>query len=498
MSEKIVSMNNIVKEFSGVRVLDTVNFNIYEGKIMALIGENGAGKSTLMKILTGVYTKTSGDVLLNGNQVNFLSTKDSQNNGIAIIHQELNLIQHLSIGENIFLGREPVTKAKNIKWKQLYDESQKWLEKLGLKENPRELIKNLSVGKQQLVEIAKALSLNAKIIIMDEPTGALSVSETEKLFCVIKELKVQGNSIVYISHRLKEIFEICDYVTVLRDGELIGEKPIGDLDEDKIIEMMVGRKLSEQYPRIPYHPGKIVLEVKGLTNQYVQDTSFNLHQGEILGIAGLMGAGRTELVRTIYGIYKKDKGEIILNNRKVNIHNPKDALTQGIAYVSEDRKTNGIILGLNVRENITLAALRSYSGKIGIIKKSKEEDAAQGYIRSMSIKTYNTKQILKYLSGGNQQKVSLAKNLNTNPKVLILDEPTRGVDVGAKKEIYELINKFKQDGMSIIMISSEIPEILGMSDRIMVMHEGKITGTLTIEDASQESIMSLAIGKEVS
>lgn len=497
MSTKIISMNNIRKEFSGVHVLKGVDFNIYDGKIMALLGENGAGKSTLMKILTGVYEKTSGEVLLAGKEVNFADTKESQDAGIAIIHQELNLIRHLSIGENIFLGREPITKMRNINWKQLYEESRKWLDKLGLKEDPRELVGNISVGKQQLVEIAKALSLNAKVIIMDEPTGALTVSETEKLFEVIRELKEQGHSIVYISHRLKEIFEICDDVTVLRDGELIGERSIEGLDEDQIIEMMVGRKLEEQYPRITCNPGEVVLDVKDVSNQFVKDVSFQLHECEILGIAGLMGAGRTELARTLYGIYPKGRGEVVLNNKKVALRNPKEALSQGIAYVSEDRKANGIVLGLSVRENVTLASLKSYSGIIGNISKAKEEKAAQDYIASMSIKTSGTKQLIKYLSGGNQQKVSLAKNLDANPKVLILDEPTRGVDVGAKKEIYELINQFKKEGMSIIMISSEIPEILGMSDRIMVMHEGKIMGTLSREEATQEKIMSLAVGKDV-
>ncbi|NLM73438.1 MAG: ATP-binding cassette domain-containing protein [Clostridiaceae bacterium] len=497
MPEKIISMKNICKDFSGVQVLKNVDFNIYDGKIMALLGENGAGKSTLMKILTGVYTKTSGEIYLNGKEVNFRSTKDSQDSGIAIIHQELNLIRHLSIGENIFLGREPVTRTGRIKWKQLYEESKVWLEKLGLDEDPRELVGNISVGKQQLVEIAKALSLNAKVIIMDEPTGALTVSETERLFSVIRELKAQGHSIVYISHRLKEIFEICDDVTVLRDGELIGEKSIDELDEDKIIEMMVGRKLNEQYPRIVSQPGDVLLEVKDLTNRYVQNVSFKLRQGEILGVAGLMGAGRTELARTIYGIYKKDSGEIVLENRSLRIHHPTDALKNGIAYVSEDRKANGIHLGLSVRENITMASLGSYCGKIGNISKSEEEKSANHYIKSMHIKVSGTRQLLKHLSGGNQQKVSLAKNLDAKPKVLILDEPTRGVDVGAKKEIYELINQFKQQGMSIIMISSEIPEILGMSDRIMVMHEGRVTGIIDRETATQEKIMSLAVGKDV-
>lgn len=497
MLDMIVSMKQITKEFSSVRVLEHVDFNVYRGKIMALVGENGAGKSTLMKILTGVYSKTEGEILLNGEMVNFLNTRDSQSHGISIIHQELNLVRHLSIAENIFLGREPLTRIHSIDWKKLHSDALFWLEKLGLQEDPKELIGNISVGKQQLVEIAKALSLNAKVIIMDEPTGALTVSETKKLFEVIRELKEQGQSIVYISHRLNEIFEICDDVTVLRDGQLIAERPIDGVNEDQIIEMMVGRKLTEQYPRISCEPGEVVLEVKEITNQFVRNVSFQLRKGEILGIAGLMGAGRTELSRTIYGIYTKDNGEVWLNGRLLKINSPKDALDQGIAYVSEDRKNNGVLLGMDVKENITLSSLKSFSGKMGRIRKSQEEEVAGQYIESMSIKTSGTGQLLRYLSGGNQQKVSIAKNLHTNPKILILDEPTRGVDVGAKKEIYELINDFKVQGMSILLISSEIPEILGMCDRIIVMHEGEITGILPRENANQETIMSLAVGKDI-
>ena len=497
MAEKIVSMKNIIKEFSGVRVLNNVDFNIYKGSVMGLVGENGAGKSTLVKILTGVYVKTSGQVYLDEKPVEFKTTKESQDNGVAIIHQELNLVRDLSIGENIYLGREPVGTGGRIKWKKLFEDSKVWIEKLGLKEDPRELVKNLSVGKQQLVEIAKALSLDARIIIMDEPTGALTLSETDSLFQVIKELKNAGQSIVYISHRLNEIFEICDHVTVLRDGALVGEKPIQDLNEDKIIEMMVGRKLSEQYPRVDTKHGDVVLKVNKLTNRFITDVSFELKKGEILGIAGLVGAGRTELARTIYGVYHPDSGEIILNNKAVNIKNPKDALENGIAYLSEDRKGNGIILGMDLIENVTLSSLDKYTTKLGNIDKQKEEKSTDSYIKSMSIKAASKKQLLQFLSGGNQQKVALAKNLDANPKILILDEPTRGVDVGAKKEIYELINEYKKEGMSILMISSEIPEILGISDRVMVMHEGKVTGTMDIADASQEKIMTYAVGKEV-
>lgn len=497
MHKKIVTMSKITKEFSGVAVLNMVDFNIYEGRIMALLGENGAGKSTLMKILTGVYERTSGEISLNGEPVEFKDTKESQDKGIAIIHQELNLIGHLSIGENIFLGREPINKLGKIDWKRLYSEAEKWISMLGLNESPKQLVNNISVGKQQLVEIAKALSLNAKIIIMDEPTGALTISETEKLFSVIQQLKEQNHSIVYISHRLEEIFRICDDITVLRDGALIAEVPITNVNEEQLIEMMVGRKLEEQYPKVDSQIGEVIFEVKGLTNGFVKDVSFNLKKGETLGIAGLMGSSRTELARTIYGIYKKDKGEIFINGNKVNINTPKDAIRTGITYVSEDRKANGIVLGMSVGENITLTSLKNISGKFGHVYKSKEEEITKDYIKNLSIKTSGPKQLVKYLSGGNQQKVSIAKNLFAEPSILILDEPTRGVDVGAKKEIYDLINKFKKAGMSIIMISSEIPEVLGMSDRVLVMHEGRVSGILDIEDANQESIMSLAVGKGV-
>ena len=492
----IVSMKNINKEFSGVKVLKNVDFNIYKGRVMALVGENGAGKSTLMKILTGVYLKTEGEIYLDGKSVNFIDTNASQNAGIAIIHQELNLIQDLSIGENIFLGREPVFRGK-IQWSKLYKNAEFWLEKLGLSENPRELVKNISVGKQQLVEIAKALSINANVIIMDEPTGALTPAETEKLFEVIRDLINDGKSIVYISHRLQEIFEICDDVTVLRDGELISQKKIEELREENIIEMMVGRKLSEQYPWIETETGDAILKIEDLSNQFVKNVSFSLKKGETLGVAGLMGSSRTELMRTIYGIYPYTKGEIFLSDTKLKINSPMDALKYGIAYVTEDRKSNGIISEMNVRENITLSSLNLFEEKFGFINKSQEETSSLDYIKNMSIKTTGTSQLLKFLSGGNQQKVSIAKSLLTKPQILILDEPTRGVDVGAKKEIYEIINKFKSEGMSIIVVSSDIPEILGISDRIMVMHEGRVSGFLNRNNATQESIMTLAVGKEV-
>jgi ribose transport system ATP-binding protein len=495
VSESIILMKGITKEFPGVKALKSVDLNIYKGKIMALLGENGAGKSTLMKILTGVYEKTSGEIFLNGESVQIKNTREAQNMGIAIIHQELNLISNLSIGENIFLGREPVNSFGKIEWKKLYNASKLIMDRLGITERPETLVSKLSIGKQQMIEIAKALSLNAQVIIMDEPTGALTDKETSNLFKVIEELKSEGRSIVYISHRLKEIFQICDDVTILRDGQFIAEHPINEVNEDRIIELMVGRKLSEQYPRISCQTGDTLLEVKNLTNSYVKDISFSIKSGEIVGLAGLMGSGRTELARTLYGIYGKESGEVLLKGKEVNIKSTGQAIQNGISYVSEDRKGNGVVLGLNIKENISLSVLQKLSGLFGIINKKKEADAALDSIRSMSIKTSGVTQLVKNLSGGNQQKVSLSKSLMTSPRILILDEPTRGVDVGAKKEIYDIINRFKQDGMSIIMISSEIQEILGMSDRIMVMHEGRISGCLDREKADQENIMRLAVGQ---
>ena len=487
-------MRAITKEFPGVKALENIYFNIYEGKVMALLGENGAGKSTLMKILSGVYQADAGEIYFAGKQMIFKSPKDSQDTGIAIIHQELNLIPQLTIGENIFLGREPVNSFKKINWKKLFGDSRQLLKRLGVEKEPRELVSDLSIGEQQMVEIAKALSLNAKIIIMDEPTDALTDKETTALFKVINELRNDGCSIVYISHRLKEVFEICDMATIMRDGKLIHEDYVENLNEELLIEMMVGRKLEEQYPRVNTKISEIALEIKNLSNQYVDDISFTLKKGEILGIAGLMGAGRTELAKTIYGAIPVEKGEIIIGGKKCRIQSPKDALEHGIAYVSEDRKAQGLILDLSIKENMSLSDLKQFQRISFMIDGLKEENVVHHYVEKMSIRTPSIHQIVRKLSGGNQQKVSIAKGLMTNPTILILDEPTRGVDVGAKKEIYDLINQFKADGMSVMIISSELPEILGMCDRIAVMYSGRLTGNFDREEATQERILKCAVG----
>lgn len=495
--QPILQMKDIVKEFPGVKALDGVNLELYEGKVMGILGENGAGKSTLMKILSGVYKKDSGEIYYKGVLEEIRGPKDAQLKGISIIHQELNLIKDLSIGENVFLGREPMSSLGKIDWKKLHKDTNDLLRKLNLNNDSKELVKNLSIGKQQMIEIAKALSLDAKIIIMDEPTAALTETESESLFNVIEELKNDGKSIVYISHRLKEIFKICDYVTALRDGKYVGTEDTKNLTEDKIIEMMVGRKLTEQYPSIEVPKGEVVLEVKNLSNEYINDVSFKLHKGEILGISGLMGSGRTELAKTIYGYYKLNAGEIYVEGKKINNKSSKDALKNKIAYVSEDRKGDGLVISLSVKENMSLSSLDRLSNLLKI-KKEEELQEVNEYVKKMNIKTPGIKQIVKNLSGGNQQKVSIGKSLMTNPEVLILDEPTRGIDVGAKKEIYDIINQLKEMGKGIIIISSEMPEILGMSDRILVLSNGRITGEFNKGEASQENIMKSAVAtKEV-
>lgn len=488
----VLRMEGITKEFPGVKALNKVNLNVYKGKVMALLGENGAGKSTLMKILSGVYQKTDGQLYMNGTLLEVSDPKNAMEKGIAIIHQELNLIEELSIGENIYMGRLQQSLGK-INWKKLYTESNQLLNRLNLRLDSKTLVKNLSIGHKQMVEIAKALSFEAEIIIMDEPTDALTNTESESLFQVIRELKEQGKSIVYISHRLPEIFRICDHITVLRDGTFVAETKVSDINENQLIEMMVGRKLEEQYPYLDKASRDIIFEVKSLENYLIEDISFSLKKGEILGVAGLMGAGRTELAKSIYGAIKNTKSDMYMDGKKIIIKSEIDALSEGIAYVSEDRKKDGLILDMSVKHNVSLSSLNKFSQLFKINKKT-EKTMVNRYKDSMRIKTPSINQKTKNLSGGNQQKVSIAKALSCEPKVLILDEPTRGVDVGAKKEIYEFINMLKNKAMGILMISSEIPEILGVCDRIIVMKEGHIVGILNRKDATQEKIMRLAIG----
>ncbi|MGG4609208.1 ribose ABC transporter ATP-binding protein RbsA [Providencia sp. Me31A] len=493
--QPLLELIGIDKSFPGVKALSGATLNVYPGKVMALVGENGAGKSTMMKVLTGIYKKDAGQIRYLGKEVAFNGPKSSQEAGIGIIHQELNLIPELTIAENIFLGREYVNAFGKIDWKKMFSESDKLLKRLNLDYNSHQTIAELSIGEQQMVEIAKVLSFQSQVIIMDEPTDALTDTETESLFRVIEDLKAQGCGIVYISHRLKEIFEICDDVTVFRDGQFIGEKPVSELEEEKLIEMMVGRKLEDQYPRIDVPEGSIRLQLKNVSGHGVTDASFILKAGEILGVSGLMGAGRTELMKIIYGASAKKTGVITLDGKEITLRTPQDGLTNGIVYISEDRKRDGLVLGMSVKENMSLTALRYFSRAGGSLKHGEEQQTVSDFIRLFNIKTPSMDQIIGNLSGGNQQKVAIARGLMTRPKVLILDEPTRGVDVGAKKEIYQLINQFKKEGLSIILVSSEMPEVIGMSDRIVVMHEGHISGEFSSKDATQEALMAAAVGK---
>ena len=494
--QPLLQLKGIDKAFPGVKALSGAALSVYPGKVMALVGENGAGKSTMMKVLTGIYNKDAGSQYFLGKEVAFNGPKDSQEAGIGIIHQELNLIPQLTIAENIFLGREFVNRIGRIDWKRMYAEADKLLARLNMSYSSHRLVGELSIGDQQMVEIAKVLSFESKVIIMDEPTDALTDTETASLFKVINELKAEGRGIVYISHRLKEIFEICDDVTVFRDGQFIAERPVSDLQEDSLIEMMVGRKLEEQYPRLNQPRGEKRLEVSQVSGPGVDNVSFTLYRGEILGVAGLMGAGRTELMKILYGAAPRKAGTVSLDGRPVVTHSPQDGLANGIVYISEDRKRDGLVLGMSVKENMSLTALRYFSRAGGSLKQAEEPQAVGDFIRLFNIKTPSMEQPIGLLSGGNQQKVAIARGLMTRPKVLILDEPTRGVDVGAKKEIYQLINQFKQEGLSIILVSSEMPEVLGMSDRILVMHEGHLSGEFPIEQATQEALMAAAVGKQ--
>lgn len=492
----MLKMVNISKSFPGVKALEKVNLTAYGGEVTALMGENGAGKSTLMKILSGVYTKDEGQIFVEGQEANIKGIKDAEALGVTIIHQELSVLPNLTISENIFLGNEKFNGVtRRINKKLLQERSKLFLEQIGCNLDPNTLVSDISVGEKQMVEIAKALTKNSKVIIMDEPTTALTDKETRSLFKVIENLKDKGIAVIYISHRMEEIFEICDRVTVLRDGKFVGEEILKDINNEKLIAMMVGRNIEEQFPYLNNEPSQVLLEVKNITfKNKVKDASFKVKQGEILGVAGLMGSGRTELAKTIFGAFKKESGQIIINGKEITISSPKDAIDNGICYLSEDRKKEGLILGMSVADNMTLSNLRKYEQKSKIINKNEELNDVKFYINKLKIKTPSENQLIKNLSGGNQQKVILAKWLLLSPQVLIIDEPTRGIDVGAKKEIYELLNELKADGKAIIMISSDMPEVLGISDRIMVMSEGRISGELSRTEANQEEIMKLAVG----
>jgi ABC-type sugar transport system ATPase subunit len=503
MSEYFLEMRSITKEFPGVRALDNVNFQVKKGEIHALVGENGAGKSTLMKILSGLYPAStySGDIKINGKIQKFQLIRDSEKAGIAIIYQELTLVKQMNVCENIFLGNE-IVKRGIIDWDQAFVATAKLLKDVKLNINPATKVLNLGIGQQQLVEIAKAMVKKADILVLDEPTAALTEAETQNLIGLLREFRQKGITCIFISHKLGEVFRIADRITVLRDGKTITTCDTSDLNEARLIALMVGRELTQRFPRVKHIPGEAVMEVKNWTvydpeiedRKAIDNISFTVRQGEILGIAGLMGAGRTELAMSIFGCYGiKVQGEIVINGQHFKGGCPRKAIRKGINYLSEDRKQFGLVLMMDVKKNISLASLDCIS-KMRVINQNEEIKFAEKFIAELHIKTPSVEQKVENLSGGNQQKVVLSKWLMTKPQVLILDEPTRGIDVGAKYEIYNIMNSLVEQGVSIVMISSELPEILGMSDRILVMHEGKINGELTWEEATQEKIALYATG----
>jgi len=492
MQEYIVEMEHINKTFPGVKALDDVSFNLKSGEVHALLGENGAGKSTLMKVLSGVYTADSGEIKIFGDTVTELTPKKAQQLGVAIIHQELNLCPHLSVAENIFLGRE-ITKMGILSSKEMSKEAKCILDKLNIDISPDEIVGNLPVSKQQLVEIAKALSTNSRILIMDEPTSALSEKEIDDLFKIIRKLKGEGCGIIYISHRLEELQHIVDRVTIMRDGRYITTMNYAETTLQEIISNMVGREIKQKFPRVNVKRGEKIFEVKNLNaGRLVRNINFELYEGEILGIAGLMGAGRTETTRAIFGAEPKESGEIILDGKSVTINKPIDAINAGIVLVPEDRKRDGLCTKLSVRENIALPNLDFLSKSCGIVDENEEKAIANKMVKDLKIKLPDIDVVTDSLSGGNQQKVVVSKWLARNSRVVIFDEPTRGIDVAAKVEIYNLMNDLKKQGIGVIFVSSEMPEILGMSDRILVMCNGRITGELDIEHATQNMIMEYA------
>ena len=489
-----IEMRGIDKSFGSNQVLKQAGFTLESGEVHALMGENGAGKSTLMKILTGVYTKDAGTVLVDGKEVNYKNPQEAEKAGIVFIYQEPNVMFDLTVEENLFMGKEIHGKFGICDRKAMQKKAREALNTLGVDISPKTVMSELSVGQQQMVEICKALMADAKVIIMDEPTAALTQSETVALFKVIESLRKKGVSMVYISHRMEEIFELCDRITVLRDGSYIGVKNIPETNMNEIVKMMIGREIGERYPSRDVKIGKEVLKVKGLTRKGTfHDVSFSVRAGEVLGVSGLMGAGRTEIMQAIFGNLSYESGSIEIDGKEVKISNPRQAMEQGIGFITEDRKTEGLMLDKSIRENISLCNLGRIS-KSSVISKEAEKNMVAEAIKDLHIKCFGPYHECNNLSGGNQQKVVLAKWILTNPKILILDEPTRGVDIGAKKEIYSIINKLAAQGVAIIMVSSELPEVLGMSNNIMVVREGEVRGIISYEEANQERVMTLATG----
>lgn len=499
----MLEAKHISKNFGGVKALTDVNLQLHPGKVNAIIGENGAGKSTLMKIFSGVHTQYEGAIVLNGQTVKFNGTKDAEAAGIAIIHQELNLVPYLSIAENIFLGRELVNRFGMLDKSSMQEQTAALLKKINLNVSPAAKIAELKVGQQQLVEIAKALYTNAAVIIMDEPTSAISDKEVDNLFSIIAQLKTEGKTIVYISHKLNELFTIADKYTILRDGQTVDAGEMSGVTKDALIQKMTGRQLGFEKSGKTISNAPVLLEIKNCSLKHplfritniLTDISFQLHKGEILGVYGLMGAGRTELMEIIFGLHPKNSnGTVVVNNKTVAIKKPADAIAAGIALVPEDRKLHGLVLNQNIKSNISITVLKTLES-FGLLNAKKEKALAQNYINQLAIKTSSEKNLAQQLSGGNQQKIVLAKWLATHPQVLLLDEPTRGIDINAKAEIYKLMKSLAAQGMGIVMVSSELPEILAVSDRVLVLCEGALTASIPIEEATEAGILKYALHK---
>ena len=492
MNDIIVSMHDICKSFPGVKALDHVDFELRSGEVMALLGENGAGKSTLMKVLSGVYPRDSGDMEIQGKAYGNLTPKQAQAAGVAIIHQELNMCRHLTVAENMFLGREKV-RGMVLSQREMEDEAAEVLGRLKIDISPRTVVGDLPISKQQMVEIAKALSMDARILIMDEPTSALTAREIEDLFRIIRDLRASDHGIVYISHRLEELQHIVDRVTIMRDGQYITTMNFADTTIDQIITHMVGREIKEKFPRVTCEKGKKIFEVKNLNaGRMVRDISFSLYEGEIVGFAGLMGAGRTETTRAIFGIDPKESGQIVLDGREIEIHSPADAIRQGVVLAPEDRKKDGLCTKLSIRHNIALPNLDLLCNRLGVVSHSKENAMCERAVKNLQIKTPSVDVDAANLSGGNQQKVVVGKWLARDSRVVIFDEPTRGIDVAAKVEIYHLMNQLKQQGIAVMFVSSELPEVLGIADRVIVMCDGQITGEVMARETTQNEILTLA------
>ena len=491
----LLRMEGISKHFPGVQALDDVHLDIEAGTVHALMGENGAGKSTLMKVLIGMYHADAGTVTFDGREVMFQDTATALSSGVSMIHQELSPVPFMEVHENIYLGREPLNRLGLVDKRLQVRNTRELFQRLEMDINPRSLMRDLSIAQTQMVEIAKAISYDSKLIIMDEPTSAITEREVAHLHRIIRSLRDEGRAIIYITHKMDEVFRISDFVTVFRDGRHVATLPAAELDRNKLITLMVGRELTHMFPKEDAEVGEVVMSVRGVTRRgVVSDITFELRRGEILGLAGLMGSGRTEVLETLFGIHRPDSGEVWIRGARASIKSPADAIAHGMALLTEDRKLTGIMGVLSVRDNMTVAALPRYSPG-GILRKAAMNEACAGQREALALKTPSLDQLVKLLSGGNQQKVLVSRWLLTTPDILMIDEPTRGIDVGAKAEIHRLMSVLAQQGKAVLMVSSEMPEILGMSDRVLVMHEGRLTGEFSRADATQEKIMQAATGE---